>query len=284
MASRSFGDDDSAAAAMTGADELLLVPSGAAAGGERRFALLIGNARYRSKPLSNPIRDTRLIGEVLRALGFSSNLVENATLAAMRHAVDEFAARLADAGPEVIAFFYYAGHGVLPVRGTAVTLQVRLARWQCRNRRCQRQTFADRLPEIARSFARRTRRAAELGRRARRWRPSGRAIDDALSSSTKRRHHLRNLEIADRAGGTRGRPRIHGMPRLIGSGVMLESVPDHMLSRIAEVSVGGIGGWKWLVRPDIIAVEGYVLPSERATSSSGMNSPQERSSSTARSR
>jgi len=52
----------------------------------------------------------------------------------------------------------------LPVQGTAVTLQVRLARWQCRNRRCQRRTFADRLPEIARSFARRTCRAAELGR------------------------------------------------------------------------------------------------------------------------
>jgi transposase len=52
----------------------------------------------------------------------------------------------------------------LPVQGTAVTLQVRLARWQCRNRRCQRRTFADRLAEIARSFARRTCRAAELAR------------------------------------------------------------------------------------------------------------------------
>ncbi|MGP0010622.1 MAG: ISL3 family transposase [Methylocella sp.] len=52
----------------------------------------------------------------------------------------------------------------LPVQGTAVTLQVRLARWQCRNRRCQRRTFAERLPGIARSFGRRTCRAAELGR------------------------------------------------------------------------------------------------------------------------
>ncbi len=52
----------------------------------------------------------------------------------------------------------------LPVQGTAMTLQVRLARWQCRNRRCQRPTFADRLPEIALSFARRTCWAAELGR------------------------------------------------------------------------------------------------------------------------
>ncbi|TDX60529.1 caspase domain-containing protein [Methylosinus sp. sav-2] len=112
MASRSFGDDDSVASAMTGADEPLSVPSGAAAGGERRFALLIGNARYRSKPLSNPIRDARLIGGVLRALGFSTNLVENATLAAMRRAIDEFAARIADAGPETVAFVYYAGHGV----------------------------------------------------------------------------------------------------------------------------------------------------------------------------
>jgi transposase len=85
----------------------------------------------------------------------------------------------------------------LPVQGTAVTLQVKLARWQCRNRRCQRRTFADRLPEIARSFARRTCRAAELARlvgRAAGGRPAERLMtrlglpqsDDAILRNLKR--------------------------------------------------------------------------------------------------
>jgi hypothetical protein len=41
-----------------------------------------------------------------------------------------------------------------------VTLRVSLTRWRCQNRRCERQTFADRLPQVARSFARRTCRVA----------------------------------------------------------------------------------------------------------------------------
>jgi transposase len=52
----------------------------------------------------------------------------------------------------------------LPVQGAQVTLRVKLTRWRCQNRRCERQTFADRLPQVARSFARRTRRVAELAR------------------------------------------------------------------------------------------------------------------------
>ena len=45
-----------------------------------------------------------------------------------------------------------------------MTLRVKLTRWRCQNRRCDRQTFADRLPQVARSFARRTCRVAELAR------------------------------------------------------------------------------------------------------------------------
>ncbi len=94
----------------------------------------------------------------------------------------------------------------LPVQGTALTLQIKLARWQCRNRRCQRRTFADRLPEIAKSFARRTCRAAELarlvghaagGRRCR-------AIDDAPGPPTKRRYDSAKPQ-APRGQSRRGR-------------------------------------------------------------------------------
>jgi transposase len=50
----------------------------------------------------------------------------------------------------------------LPVQGTTVALRLKLSRWRCRNRGCERQTFSDLLPRIARPFARRTRRVSEL--------------------------------------------------------------------------------------------------------------------------
>ena len=48
----------------------------------------------------------------------------------------------------------------LPAQGSAVTVKLRIQRWQCRNKGCKRQTFAAQLPEIAAP-----RRAAPLGRR-----------------------------------------------------------------------------------------------------------------------
>ena len=50
----------------------------------------------------------------------------------------------------------------LPAQGAAVTVKLRIQRWQCRNKACKRQTFASQLPEIAAPLARRTARTAEL--------------------------------------------------------------------------------------------------------------------------
>jgi transposase len=50
----------------------------------------------------------------------------------------------------------------LPAQGAAVTVKLRLQRWQCRNKACKRKTFAAQLSEIAAPLARRTARAAEL--------------------------------------------------------------------------------------------------------------------------
>jgi transposase len=50
----------------------------------------------------------------------------------------------------------------LPVQGLVVTLKLRVIRWRCRNAECERQTFADQLPEIASPYARRTCRIAEI--------------------------------------------------------------------------------------------------------------------------
>jgi transposase len=52
----------------------------------------------------------------------------------------------------------------LPAQGTPVTLRVSLARRRCQNQSCERQTFSDRLPLVAGSYARRTRGVADLAR------------------------------------------------------------------------------------------------------------------------
>jgi transposase len=50
----------------------------------------------------------------------------------------------------------------LPVQGVTVALNVKVDRWRCRNRVCERKTFSDLLSRIARPFARRTRRVSAL--------------------------------------------------------------------------------------------------------------------------
>ena len=49
-------------------------------------------------------------------------------------------------------------------QGTPVTISVRVGRWRCRNERCDRQIFAERLPGIAAPSARQTDRLAEIVR------------------------------------------------------------------------------------------------------------------------
>src|SRR3984885_4475416 len=43
----------------------------------------------------------------------------------------------------------------LPVQGAAVTLNLKVGRWRCRDPRCNRRTFTAHLPLIAEPFARR---------------------------------------------------------------------------------------------------------------------------------
>ena len=54
--------------------------------------------------------------------------------------------------------------GDLSAQGTPVTIRVRVGRWRCRNGRCYRQIFAERLPGIAAPSARQTDRLAEIVR------------------------------------------------------------------------------------------------------------------------
>lgn len=60
--------------------------------------------------------------------------------------------------------FYWRTLRDLGAQGAQVTIRARLARWRCRNTRCQCRIFAERSPEIAARFARRTSRLAEIVR------------------------------------------------------------------------------------------------------------------------
>ncbi len=76
---------------------------------ERRIALVIGNAAYPNAPLKNPVNDARDMAATLRSLGFEVIARENASLAQMEGAVNEFWGRLKKGGS---GLFYFAGHGL----------------------------------------------------------------------------------------------------------------------------------------------------------------------------
>ena len=82
------------------------------AGAAERFALLIGNSRYeQAAPLRNPENDIAVVAESLRAVGFKTSLVSNASLAAMNEAIDRFVGEVKGIERPVL-LVYYAGHGI----------------------------------------------------------------------------------------------------------------------------------------------------------------------------
>ena len=82
------------------------VESSATASGPRS-ALVIGNADYDTAPLRNPVNDARSMSSTLRELGFSVELLEDASQKEMKRAIDRFGEKLKDGG---IGLFYYSGH------------------------------------------------------------------------------------------------------------------------------------------------------------------------------
>ncbi|MDP6247391.1 MAG: caspase family protein, partial [SAR324 cluster bacterium] len=76
--------------------------------GGPRTALVIGNAKYTSAPLRNPVNDARAISSTLKELGFQVTLLEDAGQKKMKRAIDRFGEQLRDGG---VGLFYYSGHG-----------------------------------------------------------------------------------------------------------------------------------------------------------------------------
>ncbi len=76
---------------------------------EKRVALVIGNSRYESAPLRNPVNDANLVAATLREIGFDVIARTDATLREMQLAIREFSRKIQNGS---VGLFYYAGHGM----------------------------------------------------------------------------------------------------------------------------------------------------------------------------
>jgi formylglycine-generating enzyme required for sulfatase activity len=80
----------------------------------KRIALVIGNWKYKFKPLHNPENDARDMAQVLRNLGFEVIHKQNLSLDDMEDEIIQFKVKLQNKGQ--VGLFYYAGHG-LEIKG-----------------------------------------------------------------------------------------------------------------------------------------------------------------------
>lgn len=79
-------------------------------GNNKRLALVIGNAKYNRKPLSNPVNDATAMAQVLRESGFEVMTGLNLTKSQLEEKILEFGEKLkTDKG---VGLFYYSGHGM----------------------------------------------------------------------------------------------------------------------------------------------------------------------------
>jgi len=81
----------------------------ASANVEKRVALVVGNASYKSGPLVNPVNDARAMAKQLRSLGFDVLLRENLKARDIGGVYREFRSKITPGG---VALVFYAGHGV----------------------------------------------------------------------------------------------------------------------------------------------------------------------------
>jgi len=80
---------------------------------EKRVALIIGNAGYKSMPLKNTINDARAMENALRECDFQIIKALDASRTRMRKAIRKFGEKIKRGG---VGLFYYAGHA-LQVKG-----------------------------------------------------------------------------------------------------------------------------------------------------------------------
>lgn len=77
----------------------------------QRLALVIGNGRYpdAAAPLMQPLSDARSLAGTLRAKGFNVDMLEDASRADMRGAVDRLTEKIT---PQSVVMLFFGGYGV----------------------------------------------------------------------------------------------------------------------------------------------------------------------------
>ena len=90
----------------------LLAVQGPAFAAEKRIALVVGNAAYEQKPLETPANDAGLVAQTLQAAGFDVTGARDLDEDSLRHAFRDFGEKAAAAGPDTVAFVYFAGYGL----------------------------------------------------------------------------------------------------------------------------------------------------------------------------
>ncbi|NVO14371.1 MAG: caspase family protein, partial [Rhodoplanes sp.] len=79
---------------------------------ERRIGLVIGNGAYQAGALATPANDAGLIAQTLEAAGFDVVGARDLDEDSLRHTVRDFVDKVTAAGPDAVAFVYFAGYGL----------------------------------------------------------------------------------------------------------------------------------------------------------------------------
>lgn len=85
----------------------------------KKFALLIANANYPDSVgvLRQPYSDVNRVRDALQAADVAVTLVQDRSIDQMEADLLAFTSKLSKAGPDALAFFYYAGHGAADGEG-----------------------------------------------------------------------------------------------------------------------------------------------------------------------
>jgi hypothetical protein len=84
-----------------------------ATGPEQRVALVIGNSNYRNvAQLPNPANDARAVSQLLNSAGFEVVQATDLGHDQMIDVLRAFSNKIAEKGPNTVAFVWYGGHGV----------------------------------------------------------------------------------------------------------------------------------------------------------------------------
>ena len=80
--------------------------------GSSRLALVIGEASYRSGPISSAANDAGLVADTLQQAGFDVTGAADLDQESLRKSLREFVEKAASAGPDAVVFIYLSGRAV----------------------------------------------------------------------------------------------------------------------------------------------------------------------------